>query len=214
MRVGVLGTGEVGAALGAGFVRLGHEVRMGAREPRNQRAAEWARRTGPCASLRTFAEAGAWRGLAVTATLGVWVEPAPSMAGPGRFVGKTVIDATNPLVSVGGGPPTLAFGASDSGGERVQRLLSGAYVVKAFNTTPSLHMFRPELPSGPPEMLLCGNFPESKRVVGEILEQFGWRPLDVGGIECSRYLETLALLRILCVQKTGRLDLVFRLASI
>ncbi|HLV65486.1 MAG TPA: NAD(P)-binding domain-containing protein [Polyangiaceae bacterium] len=214
MRVGVLGTGQVGAALGAGFVQLGHEVRMGAREPRNERAAEWARHTGHLATYGTFADSAAFGQLIVIATRGVAVEQALHSAGPERFVGKTVIDATNPLVSVGGGPPTLAFGESDSAGERVQRLLEGAHVVKAFNTAPSLRMYRPRVSGSPPEMLLCGDFPDSNRVVSDLLEQFGWRAVDVGGIRCSRYLESLALLRILCVQKTGRLDLVFRLVSV
>lgn len=42
MRVGILGSGDVGRALGTGFVGLGHEVRIGSRDAANERAVEWA----------------------------------------------------------------------------------------------------------------------------------------------------------------------------
>ena len=38
MNVGILGTGDVGKALGRGFVTLGHAVKMGARDGRNEKA--------------------------------------------------------------------------------------------------------------------------------------------------------------------------------
>ena len=44
MKVGVLGTGDVGQSLGRGFVTLGHEVKLGARTPNHEKAMEWAGR--------------------------------------------------------------------------------------------------------------------------------------------------------------------------
>jgi predicted dinucleotide-binding enzyme len=96
------------------------------------------------------------------------------MAGPERFRGKVLIDTTNPLDFSGGMPPKLAVSGNDSGGERVQRLLPDAFVVKAFNTVGNAFMFRPEFPGGPPDMFICGNHDDAKAKVAGILEDFGW----------------------------------------
>jgi len=197
MRIGILGTGDVGKALGKAFAELGHEVKMGSREAKNEKALAWAKETGSNASTGTFADAAAFGDLVVLATLGVANENALTMAGRDRFRGKVVIDATNPLDFSKGVPPTLAVAGNDSGGERVQKLLPDARVVKAFNTVGSLHMFRPGFPGGPPDMFVCGNDAEAKKHVASILEDFGWGVVDVGGIESSRYLEAMCLVWVL-----------------
>ena len=57
MRFGVLGTGTVGDAIASKLVALGHEVKMGARDARNEKAAAWVARSGAKASQGTFADA-------------------------------------------------------------------------------------------------------------------------------------------------------------
>jgi hypothetical protein len=69
-KIGILGTGDVGRALGNGFVTLGYEVKMGAREAGNEKAAEWAKQAGPLASSGTFADAAAFGDIIVFA--GLW----------------------------------------------------------------------------------------------------------------------------------------------
>ena len=108
MHIGILGTGDVGRALGKGFVALGHDVRMGARDAKNEKALAWAREMGPKASAGTFADAAAFGEVVVLATLGVANESAIRMAGPETMRGKIVIDTTNPLDFSSGMPPKLA----------------------------------------------------------------------------------------------------------
>ena len=57
MRYGVLGTGTVGEAIATKLVSLGHEVKMGARDPKNEKAAVWVAKQGAKASQGTFADA-------------------------------------------------------------------------------------------------------------------------------------------------------------
>jgi predicted dinucleotide-binding enzyme len=57
MNVGILGTGDVGGALGRGFVALGHAVKMGGRDAQNEKALAWAREMGAQASTGTFGNA-------------------------------------------------------------------------------------------------------------------------------------------------------------
>jgi predicted dinucleotide-binding enzyme len=197
MRIGVLGTGDVGRTLGSAFVTLGHDVKMGARSAASEKALAWAREAGPKASAGTFADAAAYGDLVVLATLGVANEAALLSAGPESLGGKVVVDTTNPLDFSKGIPPTLAVSGRDSGGEQVQRLLPDARVVKAFNTVGHAHMFRPDFPGGPPDMFICGDDAEAKGDVATILGDFGWGVVDVGGVESSRYLEAMCLVWVL-----------------
>ncbi|HZF55708.1 MAG TPA: NAD(P)-binding domain-containing protein [Polyangiaceae bacterium] len=196
MKIGILGTGDVGKALGKGFLALGHEVKMGGREASNEKAAAWVKESGERASQGTFGDAAGFGEIIVLATLGVGTESAIKMAGAEKFSGKVVIDTTNPLDFSKGGP-ALAVGFSDSGGEQIQRLIPDAHVVKAFNTVGNALMFKPDLPGGPPDMFICGNSDDAKKRVGEICTDFGWGVVDLGGIEASRYLEPMCLAWVL-----------------
>jgi predicted dinucleotide-binding enzyme len=212
MKIGVLGTGDVGKALGKGFVTLGHEVKMGSRTAPNDKAVAWALDMGPKASAGSFADAAEFGDIVVLATLGVANEEVLHAAGPANLRGKVVIDATNPLDFSGGIPPKLAIAGNDSGGERVQRLIPDARVVKAFNTVGNPFMFRPEFPGGPPDMFIAGNDEEAKTKVSAILKDFGWATVhDLGGIEASRYLEAMCMVWVLSAVRGGTWNQAFKL---
>jgi hypothetical protein len=138
-------------------------------------------------------------------------ENALNMAGPGNFAGKVVIDAINPLEFVPNAPPRLAIGHTDSAGERVQRWLPSAKVVKAFNIVGNVHMFKPQFPGGPPDMFICGNDDAAKQTVTEILKDFGWPAIDIGGIEGSRLLEPLCILWVGYGIRSGSWNHAFKL---
>jgi predicted dinucleotide-binding enzyme len=210
MKIAVLGTGEVGRVLGAGFVKRGHEVMIGSRDPSSAKVHEWLARTGAGASAGTFAEAAKFGEVAVLATLWAGTENALRMAGTDNLAGKVVIDATNPL-DFTVMPPRLAIGHTDSGGEQVQRWLQGSRVVKAYNTVGNPHMINPEFPGGPPDMFICGNDDAAKRTVCDLLGDFGWPCIDLGGIEASRYLEPLAMVWILHYIRTSSGNHAFKL---
>jgi hypothetical protein len=211
MRVGVLGTGDVGRALGRAFVTLGHDVMIGSRSAANEKAIAWAKETGPKARAGTFADAAEFGELIVLATLGVANEAALRAAGLERLRGKVIIDTTNPLDFSKGMPPGLAVSGNDSAGERVQRLVPAAPVVKAFNTIGNAHMFRPSFPGGPPDMFICGNDDGAKQRVAALLKEFGWGVLDLGGIEASRYLEAMCMVWVLHGVRSGSWNHAFKL---
>ncbi len=211
MKIGILGSGDVGKALGSAFAALGHEVKMGARDARNEKVAAWVAGAGAKASGGTFADAARFADVAVLATLWSGTENALRLAGPENLAGKIVIDATNPLVYKEGAPPSLALGHVDSGGEQVQRWLPGARVVKAFNIVGNAFMFRPQFPGGPPDMLFCGNDAAARKTVAEILTSFGWPSIDIGGIEGARLLEPMCILWVLYGIRTGTWSHAFKL---
>ncbi|HEX9749885.1 MAG TPA: NAD(P)-binding domain-containing protein [candidate division Zixibacteria bacterium] len=197
MKIGVLGTGDVGKHLGDGFIALGHDVMMGSRSATNEKALAWKKTAGAKASVGTFAAAAQFGETIALATLGVATLDILESAGPENFKGKLVLDATNPLDFSGGMPPKLSVGHTDSLGEQIQRAIKDAHVIKCFNTVGSGLMFRPNLPGGPPDMFICGNNADAKRRVAALLKDFGWGTIDSGGIESSRYLEPMCMTWVL-----------------
>jgi len=190
MKVGILGSGDVGQALGRGFVSRGHEVMIGSRTPHSDKLMAWAHKAGKGASTGSFADAASHGSVLVLATLGTAAEEVIDLAGPPKFKGKLLIDATVPLDFSRGMPPGLFVGTTDSLGERIQRKLPEARVVKCFNTVGNRQMVDPTYKGV--EMMICGNDKAAKDEVTGILRDFGWSgSIDVGGIEGARWLEAL-----------------------
>ena len=187
MKVAILGKGDVGKTLGAGFTKHGHDVRFGRRDPKE-----------------SYADAAKFGEIAVLATPWSGTENAIKLIDPHNLAGKVVIDLTNPLKFEESQAPQLAVGFTDSGGEQVQRWLPKSKVVKAFNIVGASLMVDPKLPGGPPEMYIAGNDAGAKKTVEKILKDFGWSVVDIGGIEGARLLEPLAMLWVTVGFKLNR----------
>jgi predicted dinucleotide-binding enzyme len=193
MKVGILGSGEVGQALAAGFVQHNHGVTMGTRDP-SKLAAFASRHQG--IRVGSFRDASLFGEVLVLAVRGAAAADVIRDADEDNVEGKVIIDATNPIADA---PPTngvLEFftHANESLMERLQREFSGARFVKCFSCVGSTLMVHPKLAGGPPSMFICGNDAEAKKVVTGILDAFGWEAEDMGGAEAARVIEPLAAL--------------------
>jgi len=198
MRVAIIGSGQVGQALGRGFAARGHETRMASRDPASQTVQSWVHEIGANASAGGHADAARWCELAVLAPS--WQGAASAVtATEDGLAGKIVIDVTNPLSD-----GALAIGHSDSAGETVQRWLPHSSVVKAFNILNFADMVDPDYPTGTPTMFIAGDDDAAKHVVTGILESFGWKDVDdLGGIQAARLTEALAMLWITHGMRAG-----------
>ena len=204
MRIGILGSGIVGRSLGKGFASNGHDVRIGTRTPEKQEVQEWLKTTKGKVSAGTFSETATHGQIIVLCSLGEATEAVIKVAGMKNFDGKLVIDATNPLDFSKGMPPGLFVGTTDSLGERVQRMLPNAKVVKCFNIVNNQTMTNPRMKEGLPDMIICGNDEAAKREVAGLLKEFGWgEPIDIGGIDGARWLEAYTALWVRLAIKLG-----------
>ena len=211
-RVGVLGSGEVGRRLAGAFRSRGHDVMIGSRDPAKPELREWLSGDGAGVEAGTFAQAAEHGELLVLAVLGNAAEEAIADAGRDNFSSKVVIDAMNPLDFSGGFPPKLSITGEDSLGERVQRALPDARVVKAFNTIGNPYFLDPKFSEGEPTMLIAGNDEGAKRTVGDVLADFGWsNTVDIGGIEGSRELEAICIVWVKIGGARGAWDHGFKL---
>jgi len=203
-RVGIIGSGDVGRALGQGFADHGYEVKLGSRTPNSEKLKAWLAKCQGRASTGTFSETASYGEILVLATVGTAVEEAISLSGPDRFTDKLIIDTTNPLDFSKGMPPGLFMGTTDSLGEKIQRLLPTARVVKCFNMVNNQTMISPKMKEGVPDMVICGNDEDAKQEVTGILKEFGWgKPIDIGGIDGARWLEAYVALWVRLALKTG-----------
>jgi 8-hydroxy-5-deazaflavin:NADPH oxidoreductase len=203
MKVGIIGSGVVGQTLAAGFVKHGHQVEIGTRDPAKLK--DWSAKN-PGAAVKSFAEAAAFGDLVVLAVGGEVAQQALTLIGSSALQGKTVIDACNPI---GGGPPVngvLPFFTpqNESLMEQLQKAYPSARFVKAFNSVGSGQMVNPVFAGGRPTMFICGNDNDSKTTVAQILDQFGWDTEDMGAIEAARPIEALCMLW--CIPGVGKND--------
>ena len=203
MKVGVIGSGVVGQTLAAGFLKHGHEIEIGTREP--AKLQEWSAKH-PGAKVKTFAEAAAFGEALVLAVAGQVALEALKLVGPKALQSKTVIDACNPI---GGGPPVngvLSYFTTltDSLMERLQKAYPSAHFVKAFSSVGNAQMVNPHFVGGRPTMFICGNDANAKRLVTQFLDQFGWDTEDMGAVEAARAIEPLCMLW--CIPGIGKGD--------
>jgi predicted dinucleotide-binding enzyme len=195
MKIGVLGTGVVGQAIAGKLAALGHEVKMGAREAGNQKAAAFVKATGRGASHGTFADAAAFGEIIFNCTHGAASLDALTSAGPKNIAGKVLVDVANALDFSKGMPPTLFTPQGDSLAESIQRMFPDAKVVKALNTVNANVMVSPEKVPGESDLFVCGNDSAAKQRVVDLLHAFGWKSvIDLGDIKAARGLEAYLLL--------------------
>lgn len=212
-RIGVLGSGEVGRSLAKGFRRDGHDVQIGTRSADKAELREWLNGDGAGITVGGFEQTAAHGDLIVLAVLGNAALDALTEAGTGNFGGKVVIDAMNPL-DFSGGLPKLSISGEDSLGERVQRALPDARVVKAFNTIGNAYFVDPAFADGKPTMLIAGNDANAKRTVTDVLADFGWPDVvDIGDIEGSRELEAICIAWLKACLARGTFDHGFKLLA-
>ena len=213
MKVGILGTGEVGKVLADGFAARGHKVMIGTRNPQNAALQRWATRRRGRVAIGSFSDAARYGRLLVLAVRGSAAIATLEGAGLDHFSGKILIDVTMPWDTAPGAPSPLFVGTTDSLGERVQRAVRAARVVKTF-TVGSNQMVDPRIRGEHRlELLIAGNNVGAKRKVSEIVRSFGWTgTIDIGDIEGARWLESLAPLWLRLGNALDDYDHVFSFA--
>jgi 8-hydroxy-5-deazaflavin:NADPH oxidoreductase len=184
MKIGVLGTGSAGNAIGGKLVELGHDVMMGARNADNPKALAFAERTG--GRVGTFRDAAAHGELVFNCLRGDVSLDVLTAVSP-ELKGKVLVDVANPLDFSQGAPPNLAIANTDSLGEMLQRGLPNTFVVKTLNTVNNAVMINPGLIRGPHAVFVSGNDAKAKGKVKDILRSFGWQQIiDLGDISSAR----------------------------
>ena len=200
MRIAIIGAGNVGGTLGAGWASRGHEIVFGVRDTADPKLEELLARVRGNVHAATVSEAAA--AADVVALTVPWPAARDALRSAGELGGKILLDCTNPLKPDLSG---LSVGHTASGGEQVAAWAPGARVVKIFNTTGFPNMANPEYREGRSMMLYCGDDTQAKQVAAQLAAELGFEPYDVGSLTEARLLEPFALvwIHLAVLQKMG-----------
>jgi 8-hydroxy-5-deazaflavin:NADPH oxidoreductase len=207
LRIGILGAGNVGGALGGVWAAKGHEIVFGVPDPRGKRVA------GALAALqgkgRATSNAEATSVAEVVVLSVPWSAARQAVETAGNLTGKVLVDCTNPLSRDLKG---LEVGLTTSGAEQVAAWAPAARVVKAFNTIGAVNFGNAAFGDSVADGFYCGDDDTAKNLVKPLIEDAGFHPVDVGPLRNARLLEPLALLWIdLAVNQKQGADHAFKL---
>lgn len=191
MRIAIIGAGQVGRAIGAGWSKARHDVVYGVRRAGDpDMAAFLARAGGREASVNTAALEAEAIALALP-----WQAAAAVLSNLGDLAGKIVIDCMNPL-TMRDGVLQLDCGFDTSGAERVASWLPGARVVKTLNQVGAEVMADASGFALKPAMFVAGDDDAAKAAVLRLVADLGFDAMDAGALRQARYLEPLAMVWI------------------
>jgi NADPH-dependent F420 reductase len=189
--VAMIGTGNVGAALGRRFAENGHKIVYGSRDPSAADVREVVAATGNGAVATTQAQAAAQGDIVILAV--PWSAAEDVVRALPDLRGKIVVDPTNPRVMASDG--FADYPIEDSNAERIARLAPGAHVVKAFSTLGAETMLDPGLAGGPVTVPIVGDDRAAKERIAALTREIGLEAVDVGPLRHARIIEGLHYLR-------------------
>lgn len=188
MRIGIIGTGNMGRSIGQFLGKAGHEIFYGSSDA--GRAQEAAARQTSAVGGGSYREAFDHGEALVLSTS--WRRTEAAVRAVDDFGGKVLVDSTNPE-----GADGLVVGHTTSGAERIAEWAKNARIVKAFN-----HVYGDLLVHGAiensdaPTLFYCGDDAEAKAVVAGLIEGAGFHGVDSGPLATARYLEPLSMLMV------------------
>ncbi len=201
------GTGRLGRGLAARWARAGVPVRIGSRDP--ARAREAARAAGLPETAGADNREAAAGAEVVVLTVPFAAHRQTLQALADVLAGKILLDTTVPLVD----SRELAHPPAGSAAQEAQALVPRARVVAAFHTVSS-HLLADRDRPLRGDVLVCGNDPDAKAVVEDLVRALGARPVDAGGLSSARALEMLAVLLLQMNRRYRRRDLGVRIVGL
>ncbi len=188
MRIGILGSGLMGAKLGTIWARAGHEVVFSYARS-EQKLKKLAR------GAKGKARAGTPREAAQDAdALLLWSRVDDVLQQAGDLSGKVIVTCSLPMNADDTG---LVIAHTSSGAEELAKKVPKARVVSTFGTVPSevlFGVFEARRKARRPSLVYCGDDSRSKEAAAGLIRDVGFEPVDAGPLRIARYTEPFTLL--------------------
>ena len=200
MRIAIMGAGTVGSSLGRALVRAGHEVMFSSRQPDSDKM------RALLAEMGDGAQAGSVEvtlNFSEVVALAMPWDTIKAVVQVGDWSSKIVIDMSNRF----GPPPADSTGTVAGDIAR----MTGARVVKAFNSIGANRYEQPQINGQAASMLVAGDAADAKAVVMGLAEDIGFEPVDAGDLSAARHVENLAALWVHLARSGYGRDIGFKL---
>lgn len=184
MNIAIIGTGQIGGGLCKAWVRAGHRIFLGTRNPLNDAVRLLVQMDEELVSAHAPEVAASKADVVLLAVPADKSFQVVSSLGDTR--GKIIIDAMNAVFRKPEG--------FDSTHEAIVKAGGNDHIVKAFNMIGAENMSDPVYDGIPADLFICGAYAEDKVIVSQLAADAGFRVFDVGGQEMSLPLEHLAML--------------------
>lgn len=187
LKIGMVGAGRMGSALGELFVKAGHPVMFSSRHPENLKAL--ATRLGPLAQSGTVEQAIAFGDVVVMVVPYAALEEIGKAHGPALASKPLVMDVCNPIARRDGDNLVKWVGEQGGAGLASAKLLPGARIVRAFNGISYRRVGEiAHRPGGPVGVPIAGDDPKAIAIAEGIIRRIGFEPVLVGGLTMGKYL--------------------------
>jgi predicted dinucleotide-binding enzyme len=182
VKIGIIGSGHVGSALGGVWAKAGHEVMFSSRNLDNDK--KLAAEVGANARAGTPQQAAEF-GQVILFAVPYSAFPELVKSFGSSLKGKVVINASNPFPERDGEIATQA--RQEGAGVFDAKLLMGAIVVRAFNAVSAAHMASAHENPGKIGMPIAGE-KKAIEVASPLVREAGFEPVVVGGLDIAKYL--------------------------
>lgn len=185
VRIGVIGSGNIGGAIGTLWAKAGHEILFSSRNPESLKGL--VAEAGPKTRAGTPAEAAAFGPVVFLALPYSAIPQIGKDFGP-AMKGKVVIDCSNPSVNRDG---EMAAAAREKGsGVATAEYIPGARVVRAFGTINyKVALSNAHRAGDKVAIPIAGDDAEAVRIASALVVDAGFEPVMVGGLAQSKVFD-------------------------
>ena len=187
LKIGMIGSGREGSALGKLFAKAGHPVMFSSRHPETLK--DLAAAAGPLAQTGTVEQAIAFGDVIVLGVPYTAVEQIGKDHGPALAKKVLVIDVSNPIPRRDGEDFVKSVNAQGGAGLVTAKWLPGSHIVRAFNAIGSGRLaeiaHRPGEKVGVP---IAGDDPKAIATAEALIREIGFEPVLVGGLAMGKHL--------------------------
>src|ERR1700751_925946 len=187
LRIGRVGSGREGGALGTAFVKAGHQVMFSSRHPEELKSLVDG--LGPLARAGTVEQAIAFGDVVAIVVPYTAIEQIGKDHAAALAKKALVIDVSNPIARRDGDDLAKWVEQQGGAGLATAKLLPGAHIVRAFNAIGSAKLsedaHRPGEPVGVP---IAGDDQNALAIASNLIREIGFEPVIVGGLAMGKYL--------------------------
>jgi predicted dinucleotide-binding enzyme len=186
LKIGMIGAGREGGALGRLLAQHGQRVMFATRHP--DRLGDLVASVGPNASAGTVAEAVAFADVVFVAVPYTAMEQIAREHGKGLATKLAVVDVSNPIARRDGEDFVRNIMEQGGPGLFAQKLLPGVRLVRAFNAIGAGRLAELSQRKGEIGVPIAADDPQVIDLVSALIRRIGFEPVPVGGLTMGKYL--------------------------